>query len=102
MRNEKRMSRELQDSNPFLSDSPVTDPKLDVFKRLPFAARIADTLARRNDPSSIVVLIHGEWGEGKTTVLGFIHDKLCGFENVVPIRFNPRMSHHFSRISSRH
>jgi len=82
-------SPEPQPSNPFVSDSPVTDPELDRFKRFPFATRIAETLARRNDQSSIVVLIHGEWGEGKTTVLGFVHEALCRFDNVIPVRFNP-------------
>ena len=74
---------------PFVSDLPVTDPLLDRFKRLPFAERIAKTLALRSDPSSIVVLVHGKWGEGKSTVLGYVHETLCRFPDVVPIRFNP-------------
>ena len=74
---------------PFVSDSPLTDPLLDRFKRLPFAERIAKTLALRSDPSSIVVLVHGKWGEGKSTVLGYVHEALCRFADVVPVRFNP-------------
>jgi len=76
-------------TDPFVSDQPVTDPLLDKFKRLPFAQRIAKTLAERKDPASIVVLIHGEWGEGKTTVLQYVHEALQKFEAVVPVRFNP-------------
>jgi hypothetical protein len=75
--------------DPFVADSPVTDPLLDKFKRLPFAERIAKTLALRSDPSSIVVLVHGKWGEGKTTVLGYVFEALCRYSDVVPIRFNP-------------
>lgn len=75
--------------NPFVSDSPVTDPLLDRFNRHPFATRVARTLASRTDSSSLVLAIHGEWGEGKTTVLEFIYADLCRFEHVIPIRFNP-------------
>jgi predicted KAP-like P-loop ATPase len=76
-------------SEPFVPDSPLTDPKQDRFKRLPFAERIAKTLAERRDPTSIVVLVHGRWGEGKTTLLGYIHEMLGRFDNVVPVWFNP-------------
>jgi hypothetical protein len=78
-----------QPLNAFVSDAPVTDPALDRFKRLPFALRVAETLAKRSDTSSLVVLIHGEWGEGKTTVLEYVHEALYQFENVIPVRFNP-------------
>ena len=80
---------EMHTPDPFASDSPVADPQLDRFKRLPFAQRVAKTLAERRDPSSIVVLIHGEWGEGKTTILEYIRGALYKFNNVVPVRFNP-------------
>jgi predicted KAP-like P-loop ATPase len=72
-----------------VSDSPVTDPQLDRFRRFPFAERIANTLAQRRDPTSTVVLINGKWGEGKTTLLEYVHGMLHKFDNVVPIWFNP-------------
>jgi len=73
----------------YLADSPVTDPTDDRFRRQPFAHRIADTIADRPDPTSLVVGLYGKWGEGKTTVLNFIEDRLDGNENVVCVRFNP-------------
>jgi len=73
----------------FVPDTPLTDPSLDRFKRNAFACRVAKTLALRTDPSSIVVLIHGAWGEGKTTVLEFIERELQTFDHVVPVKFNP-------------
>lgn len=73
----------------FVSDSPLTDPQLDRFRRFPFAERIANTLAQRRDPTSTVVLINGNWGEGKTTLLQYVHGTLHKFDNVVPIWFNP-------------
>ena len=72
-----------------MSDSSQTDPLLDRFRRLPFAERIANTLAQRRDPTSIVILINGKWGEGKTTLLHYVHGALYKFDNVVPIWFNP-------------
>jgi hypothetical protein len=77
----------------FISDTPSGDPSRDRFKRFPFAKRIAETLARRSDPASLVVAIQGKWGEGKTTVLDYIYDVLSLdeniFGNIVPVRFNP-------------
>ncbi len=72
------------------SDAPASDPKQDRFGRFPFAQRVALTLARREDPKSIVIAIHGAWGEGKTTVLAYIDLELRGFHpEVVCVRFNP-------------
>jgi hypothetical protein len=79
----------VTNSEVFVSDTPVTDPQLDRFQRSPFAERVARILAIRQDSSSIVILIHGRWGEGKTTVLEYIHGALFKFDNVVPVRFNP-------------
>ena len=73
----------------YLADAPVTDPAEDRFRRKPFAHRIADTIADRPDPTSLVVGLYGKWGEGKTTILNFIEDRLAENENVVCVRFNP-------------
>ena len=73
----------------FAPDAPVSDPQFDRFKRHPFAQRVAKTLALRTDPSSIVVLIHGAWGEGKTTVLEFIDRELQAYDDIVTVKFNP-------------
>jgi predicted KAP-like P-loop ATPase len=76
-------------TEPFASDSPLSDPQLDRFRRLPFAERIANTLAQRRDPDSTVILINGRWGEGKTTLLRYAYGTLQKFDNVVPVWFNP-------------
>jgi len=73
----------------YIADSPITDPALDRFGRWPFAQRVAQTIASRRDPSSIVVAVYGAWGEGKTTVLNFIENALGEFQDVICIRFNP-------------
>lgn len=74
----------------YVSDSPISDPDSeDKLKRWPFAQRIAQTIASRRDPSSIVIGICGAWGEGKTSVLNFIEKELKNWSHVICIRFNP-------------
>ena len=70
-------------------DAPLTDPKQDRFDREPFSRRIAETIARRRDPSSMVLAIYGPWGDGKTTVLNFIRSVLSEDPSVVCVDFNP-------------
>jgi predicted KAP-like P-loop ATPase len=74
---------------PYRTDAPISDPRLDVFDREPFARRIADTIGERKDPSSLVVGIYGPWGDGKTTVLNFIRGRLKDYQSVICVSFNP-------------
>jgi hypothetical protein len=73
----------------FFSDAPVDDPDADRLRRRLFAYRIADTIASRADPESVVIGIYGRWGEGKTTVLNFIERRLAESDSIVCVRFNP-------------
>lgn len=73
----------------YSSDAPVNNPEEDQFSRWPFAKRVADVIAQRNDSSSIVIGLYGAWGEGKTSVLNFIDKSFEQNENIVCLRFNP-------------
>jgi hypothetical protein len=73
----------------YSADVPMTDPTKDRFSRFPFAQRLAQTIASRQDPRSIVIGIYGPWGDGKTTVLNFIRQELDMMPHVIPISFNP-------------
>jgi len=73
----------------YLGDAPIGDTDPDLLHRKPFAHRIADTISSRTDPSSVVVGIYGQWGEGKTTVLNFIEQRLAQSDAIVCVRFNP-------------
>ena len=73
----------------FVPDKPLTDPAVDLFDRWPFSKRLAQAIASRSDPSSLVVAIYGAWGEGKTTVLNFVEKELTQYEHILCIRFNP-------------
>lgn len=71
------------------ADQPIVSSSEDRFGRKQFAQRIADVIATRDSNSGLVVGIHGPWGEGKTSVLNIIAEKLNTYQNVVIIRFNP-------------
>lgn len=73
----------------YSSDAPIKHPEGDVFKRWPFAQRVAQVIATRRDKSSIVIGINGAWGEGKTSVLNFIQHELNQHAHVVCMKFNP-------------
>ncbi|WP_375491319.1 P-loop NTPase fold protein [uncultured Nostoc sp.] len=73
----------------YITDSPINNLEQDRFKRWPFAQRIAQTIASRSDPSSIVIGIYGPWGDGKTTVLNLIEQCLKESPNIICVKFNP-------------
>ena len=76
-------------SEVYVSDAPVTDPENDRFRRWPFAKRVAETIASRKDPSSLVIAIYGAWGDGKTSVLNFIALELTTRPDILIVKFNP-------------
>ncbi len=72
-----------------LSDTPLTDPKLDAFGRWDFAQEVAKLIVNYPNESSIAIGIYGAWGEGKTTVINYIEKALKDSSNSICIRFNP-------------
>jgi len=65
-------------------DQPSKD---DDFQRRPFATRIAHIISKQTDPSPLVVAINGAWGEGKSTVFGYLSTALSE-QNVPVLAFN--------------
>lgn len=76
-------------SGQYRTDMPLNEEALDLFGRAPFANRVADTISTRMDTSSLVVAIYGPWGDGKTTVLNFIRNRLRKHPSVITVNFNP-------------
>ena len=58
----------------YSSDQPISSHEKDRFDRWPFARRIAETIARRRETSSLVIGIYGPWGDGKTSVLRLMEE----------------------------
>jgi predicted KAP-like P-loop ATPase len=79
----------MEPSGRYRTDAPLDHEESDLFDRAPFANRIADTISTRTDPSSLVVAIYGPWGDGKTTVLNFIRNRLQKYPSVITVNFNP-------------
>ncbi len=73
----------------YSTDQPIRSSTEDRFGRAPFAKRIAETIANRPDVSSLVLGLYGAWGDGKTSVLYMIEERLRVEPNVVVVRFNP-------------
>lgn len=86
---ESSSSNSTRKPHEYSADAPVKSSAGDRFQRWPFAQRIAQIIATRKDPESLVVGINGAWGEGKTTVFYFIEEELRKHENIVAFRFNP-------------
>lgn len=72
----------------FLHDQPATD---DAFGREPFARSLARSLVLPNNSPGLVVGIEGEWGSGKSTLIGFITRHLRENRKTIVIDFNPWM-----------
>jgi predicted KAP-like P-loop ATPase len=73
----------------FSADAPLKSKEQDKFSRGKFAERVAQVIAKREDPSSLVIGLYGVWGDGKTSVLNFIQESLESEEKVICIKFNP-------------
>ncbi|SRR6266487_5816801 len=73
----------------YSSDQPINSKEEDRFNRWPFAQRIAETIALRSDPSSIVLGIYGVWGDGKTSALHLLEEASKSYKDIIIVRFNP-------------
>jgi predicted KAP-like P-loop ATPase len=56
-----------------LNDQPTS---IDLLGSRPFAESIARVIVTQTDPAPQVIAIDGEWGDGKTTVFGFLAEAL--------------------------
>jgi hypothetical protein len=81
MKNEKNLE--------FFGDRPTEEPTDDIlgFDRL--ADRICEAITKGAPKQGFVIGIQGEWGTGKTTLLGFIEDRLQDTENICVLQYNP-------------
>jgi hypothetical protein len=59
------MESERNNKKEYSSDQPIVSIDQDSFNRWPFSERIADTIARRSDPGSLVIAIYGIWGDAE-------------------------------------
>jgi hypothetical protein len=71
------------------ADAPLVDEADDRLDRRSFAARVVEAIELRSDRASIVFGIYGPWGDGKTTVLNWVRNRLERSGRVEVVAFNP-------------
>lgn len=71
------------------SDQPVTDPALDLYSRMPVAEGIAKAIRSLPKNECFVIGLHGQWGDGKSTVLQFVRHALKDNPSITCVPFNP-------------
>ena len=74
--------------SPFAGDRPWLPGDDDRLRRTAFAHRIADTIAAHPSREGLVVGVYGPWGEGKTSVLHMVEERLKE-QQVDAMWFNP-------------
>lgn len=82
-------TRDVPAESSYSTDQPIRSAADDRFARASFARRIAETVAARHEPSSLVLGLYGPWGDGKTSVLYMIQERLEADSGVIVVRFNP-------------
>ncbi len=74
------------------NDSPIGEPKEDIYGLDPFARALAKSIERMEAPEGVVLAINGAWGSGKSSAINLIRYHLGpAVENdeLVPVIFNP-------------
>ncbi len=70
-------------------DAPITRESEDVLGRAPFVEDLYQQIVKYPFPESFVFGLHGRWGEGKTSVMNLLHNKLIGDSRLIVVAFNP-------------
>lgn len=80
----------------FLDDSAISNPQQDLFNFKFYAEKIQKLIQlNSSNPEPITIGIYGKWGEGKTSFLNLIEDKIDHFEKeeedkeYLKFHFNP-------------
>lgn len=62
----------------------------DLYGYRPFANQIARVIESRSNINCLTIGVYGEWGQGKTTTLGYVEDRLNQSKvELQIIKFNP-------------
>ena len=77
----------------FYEDSPIKTNTEDKYGRNRLVENIAKVIESKTKAkhSSFTIGLYGAWGEGKTSVLNLLKEKLDGIDNIYQCSFNPWM-----------
>jgi hypothetical protein len=80
----------------FLGDNPISNPNEDLFNFRHYAEKVQKLIQlNSSNPEPITIGIYGKWGEGKTSFLNLIENKIDHFEKkegdkeYLKFHFNP-------------
>ncbi len=73
-----------------ISEIPIKKKEDDVFERNTFACQIAEYLILSEKSPSLILALEGKWGEGKTSAINLIKEKIKeNSPEAAIIDFNP-------------
>src|SRR5690554_7527449 len=74
-----------------IPDTPKKSIKEDLFGRERIVNSIVETIKSRStsEHDCYTIGIYGKWGEGKTSLLNMVCEKISDEDNIDVIRFNP-------------
>ena len=72
-----------------LSDAPITEESQDSLHRTIFVDSLFKEISNINVEDSFCYGLYGKWGEGKTSVLNLLRNKLKEDRNIILVDFDP-------------
>jgi Predicted P-loop ATPase len=69
-----------------ISDCPAN---IDLLNRSSFVENMYSSIKNLNINGSFVIGLYGRWGDGKTTILNFITDRIRKDKDLIVVNFNP-------------
>lgn len=71
-----------------LTDIPLQDDSKDLFGYKKFTDRLTDCIKHFSSDDGLVVVLNGEWGSGKTSVINIVKNQLQKEENIQVISYS--------------
>lgn len=72
-----------------LSDRPITEESQDLLRRAPFVEALYQEITNLPYEDSFCFGIYGGWGEGKTSILNLLKNKLQKNQEIILFEFDP-------------
>lgn len=82
-------SRDRGTYNTYFGDDPIVGVDEDLLGRTEFIADFYDRISQYNLPESHVFGLYGAWGEGKTSALNLLKNRLRNNSSIMLVEFDP-------------
>lgn len=73
----------------YFPDEPITDESEDLLDRKQFVEDLYNQITKYPFPDSFVFGLYGSWGEGKTSVINLLKNKLYQNDDIIVFEFDP-------------